>query len=196
MQHTYMTIASIIKKFDEINNSQYKPNGQALYRFLLNKGLTPRKKYINGAEVSMFDGRNAVNMMTRFIGELKQIDAEVTGRVKAKAKEEEKKQKQNNKPTSPELELDGVRLFNENKRNMKKKIKLTESVISNLISKSINRVLNESEMDYYGDEISEYSEKMKMAALSGDVSKTKRYADKIIEFAQNIESFLESNMGF
>lgn len=194
MQHTYMTIASIIKKFDEINNSQYKPNGQALYRFLLNKGLTPRKKYINGAEVSMFDGRNAVNMMTRFIGELKQIDAEVTGRVKAK--EEEKIQRQNNKPTSPELELDGVKLFNENKRNMKKKIKLTESVISNLISESINRVLNESEMDYYGDEISKYSEKMKMAALSGNVSETKIYANKIIEFAQNIESFLESNMGF
>ena len=186
MQHTYMTIASIIKKFDEINNSQYKPNGQALYRFLLNKGLTPGKKYINGAEVSMFDGRNAVNMMTRFIGELKQIDAEVTGRVKAR--EEEKIQRQNNKPTSPELELD--------KRNMKKKIKLTESVISNLISESINRVLNESEMDYYGDEISKYSEKMKMAALSGNVSETKIYANKIIEFAQNIESFLESNMGF
>lgn len=194
MQHTYMTIASIIKKFGEINNSQYKPNGQALYRFLLNKGLTPRKKYINGAEISMFDGRNAVNMMTRFIGELKQIDAEVTGRVKAK--EEEKIQRQNNKPTSPELELDGVKLFNENKRNMKKKIKLTESVISKLISESINRVLNESEMDYYGDEISKYSEKMKMAALSGNVSETKIYANKIIEFAQNIESFLESNMGF
>ena len=140
MEHKQMTIASIIKKYNELNNSQYKPNGQALYRFLLNKGLTPRKIYFNGNAVSTFDGRNALNLMTRFIDQLKAIDDEINARVKTK--QQEKLNKKNNKPTSPELELNGVKLFNE---NMKKKqvIRLTESDLYQIIKESVNKIMSE-----------------------------------------------------